>query len=488
MCATNYNCKSLRSINLGKINKIPLSSFNCCFNLSEISIPASVLTIGKDAFYRAGLKRLLIQDRQTNLSITSGFGTCPLDSVYIGGPIIYNTSSEAGYSPFYNHSSLRTVVINDNETKIYDNEFYMCNHLKSAKIGNGLKSIGQFAFSHCTLLQYLEFGSNLQTIGVNAFSDCVGVTTIISHAMTPPVCGAQALEDISMWDCTVYVPVGASTAYRQAPQWQNFFIEELIKRGDVNKDEKVNVGDISCIANIVLGKTSLDEYTSVAADVNADGTVNIGDIPCVAHYILYDTFASNVGQSRMAAPANQSVDIYLSDVEITNGQTTDVPISLDIENLNISALQFDLYIPRGLSVTINNDEYLITKNEERASGHTLDWFETDDNVMRVICYSLADKSFAGCNGDIIQVSVQANQDLAEGLYEMKLQNIVAANSANTFNLNDKEAVIHCSNETTGISNMIVKNENSQVYDVTGRKCSELSAGLHIKNGKKYIVK
>ena len=61
-----------------------------------------------------------------------------------------------------------------------------------------------------------SFGSAMQSIGKEAFSDCTAITKLISHAMTPPVCDSQALDDISKWVCTLSVPKGTVSSYQQA--------------------------------------------------------------------------------------------------------------------------------------------------------------------------------------------------------------------------------------------------------------------------------
>ena len=73
-------------------------------------------------------------------------------------------------------------------------------------VGNGVKSVGDWAFSSCFSLDHFSFGAGLEKIGKEAFSDCNNVTTIVSTRSVPPVCGDQALADISMFDCTVHVP------------------------------------------------------------------------------------------------------------------------------------------------------------------------------------------------------------------------------------------------------------------------------------------
>lgn len=151
------------------------------------------------------------------------FADCPLDEVYLGRKLSYNTSSSYGYSPFYRNTSLRSVEITDAETEVYDNEFYGCTNLQTLKIGNGVKSIGKWAFSGCSSLDYFSAGYQVETIGQEAFSDCTGLKNYYSFSIIPPVCGTQALDDINKWDCTLHVPAESSDEYMAADQWKDFF-------------------------------------------------------------------------------------------------------------------------------------------------------------------------------------------------------------------------------------------------------------------------
>jgi hypothetical protein len=156
------------------------------------------------------------------------FSDCPLDSVYIGRKITYETSGRCGYSPFYRNTSLRTVVVTDAETEICDNEFYGCSKLKNISVGNGITRIGNWAFSGCSSLDCAVLGENVASVGEEAFSDCANVTRILSKAKTPPTCGTQALDDINKWECILYVPNEAKSKYQAASQWRDFFfIEDL---------------------------------------------------------------------------------------------------------------------------------------------------------------------------------------------------------------------------------------------------------------------
>lgn len=154
------------------------------------------------------------------------FSSCPLDEVYIGRKLSYDTSSDHGYSPFYRNTSLRSVKITDAETQIYDNEFYGCSNLQEFSCGDGVESIGKWAFSGCSAMKTYASGSNVKTIGDEAFSDCTGLTSFSTSAAVPPTCGNQALDDINKWECVLHVPSESVDDYKAAEQWKEFFFVE----------------------------------------------------------------------------------------------------------------------------------------------------------------------------------------------------------------------------------------------------------------------
>ena len=296
--STFCDCIVLNSAKIGRgVKSIGRYAFSGCSVLPNIRIPQNVTSVADYAFRGCGnIKTVVMEDGDSELSLSSNgsnplFVDCPLDSVYIGRNILYETSAEYGYSPFYHNETLRTVVITDKETEISDNEFYSCTNLQSFKIGDGVTRFGNWAFSGCSSLKSLGFGTELQSIGQEAFSDCSAVTVIVSRTEIPPVCESQALEDINKWECTLYVPEGTSPDYQEADQWKDFwYMEEgapyVVIRGDVNGDEFVNMKDAIFVTNIILG---LEEATE-AADVNNDGKINIQDVMFIVNYIKNGKF------------------------------------------------------------------------------------------------------------------------------------------------------------------------------------------------------
>ena len=292
------NCSSLITLSLdNKITSLGEDAFRGCINLTQFIIPDFVTILNYDllkdcaslksirihkgikVIYDAfrgctNLSTLIIEDRNTSLKLSPNyygnvsFNDCKLDSVYIGGKIVYNTSSDYGYSPFYRNTSLRTVKISDAETTIYDNEFYGCTNLQNVSIGDNVKSIGKWAFSGCSSLKNFTFGSGLQSIGREAFSDCINITQISSKAVVPPTCDINALDDINKWNCKLFVPKTNINAYKQAPQWKEFFFIESTTGITNTVYNKAGLADVYTIDGTKrLSKASTDEINALPKGV-----------------------------------------------------------------------------------------------------------------------------------------------------------------------------------------------------------------------------
>ena len=275
-------CSSLVSIELRNVGSIGDDAFQNCSSAETLCIAPTVTSVGNSVFYGCSkIGDVTIEDRDTDLSFGYNyynskyeplFSSCPLDEVYIGGKIVYDTSSSRGYSPFYRNTSLRTVTITDKETTIYDNEFYGCTGLKNVKIGDGVTSFGKYAFSGCSAIESFEFGAHVETIGEEAFSDCTSMTKMTSHNPVPPICGTEALDDIVKWECTLYVPETAKEAYKAANQWKEFvFVESFNSTGIDNVPMKDN-GKTEAARYDMTGNKVSEAYKGIVIILYTDGT------------------------------------------------------------------------------------------------------------------------------------------------------------------------------------------------------------------------
>ena len=292
-----YLNTSLKAVTItDKETEVTAKEFFGCSNLQSVIVGSRVAKIGDFAFSGCSvLNTVIMSDGVSLLTLGSNgntplFSSCPLDSVYIGRNINYNTTQELGYSPFYRNASLRAIKIADIETEISANEFYGCTNLKSVDIGNGVRTIGDWAFSGCSSLMYFAFGSRMQTIGKEAFSDCTAVVEINSKSGVPPTCASQALDDINKWECKLYVPNGCIAIYQAANQWKEFFfIEEngfdSELKGDANCDGMVNAADIVIVVNYIMDNKTDNIHIS-AADANGDGVINAEDISKIVNIIM----------------------------------------------------------------------------------------------------------------------------------------------------------------------------------------------------------
>ena len=171
-----YYCENLQTIQLSQsLTVIKSYTFSNC-GLKEISIPGSVTSIENQAFTScSSLENLVFEDSEKTLNLgcnkdsgtdyTQGQGlfyNCPIQTLYIGRNLSYNTSKSCGYSPFcgletnawgtvLQNGKISSVAFGDKVTNIGERLLAGNPNLKSIKMGANISSISTYAFSGDTL-------------------------------------------------------------------------------------------------------------------------------------------------------------------------------------------------------------------------------------------------------------------------------------------------------------------------------------------------
>ena len=110
--------------------------------------------------------------------------------------IIENGVTSIGTSAFYSCSSLTSVIIPNSVVSIGRQAFCDCSTLTSVNIPNSVTSIETAIFQGCSSLTSVNIPNSVTSIGGNAFYNCSGLTSItIPNSVT-------SIEGYAFWNCS----------------------------------------------------------------------------------------------------------------------------------------------------------------------------------------------------------------------------------------------------------------------------------------------
>ena len=170
-------------------------AFSSCSNLSSITIPNSVTSIGDDAFsWCRGLTKvnyLGTVDKWVEINFEDSWANptyCAKD-LYINNELLTDvkitTADSIKNYAFYNYQSIKSVEIGESVTSIGSCAFDGCSELTSVNIGNSVTSIGDYAFYDCSGLTSVTIPNSVTSIGERAFYNCSGLTSVtIGNSVT----------------------------------------------------------------------------------------------------------------------------------------------------------------------------------------------------------------------------------------------------------------------------------------------------------------
>ena len=181
------------------VTAIGTNTFNNCVNLTYVSIPNTVATIGAAFSNCTSLESIVIPDSVTSLSGTF-YGCTNLSSVELS-----NSLEQIGsQSTFRDCTSLKQIILPESLREIGNYSFQDCTSLESIVIPGAVESIGGRAFSGCTNLKSVKIGSlndnytNTEIAIVDyAFSGCSGLTDLILGSSVKSIDGRYAFYGCS---------------------------------------------------------------------------------------------------------------------------------------------------------------------------------------------------------------------------------------------------------------------------------------------------
>lgn len=204
--------------------------------------------------------------------------------------------------------------------------------------------------------------------------------------------------------------------------------------GDVNADTYIDVADITATASHIVGRTS-SNFIEAAADVNNDTYVDVADITLIAKAIVGTTTLSakimSKSVSRSSAYVNTTVDALPFHI---NPSTTAQLMKINLNNPSekISGMQFDLYLPEGITVDKNIRgtayDYIFDSESNRtdAAYHSVVSGDQIDGAIRFLCSSNSAELILGDGGPVFNIKLSASSEMLAGIYAFEMKNIVVS--------------------------------------------------------------
>ena len=205
--AAFQNTKIRKILNLGSISIIdgagdsvgPYGSYGAwgafknCKELTDVTLPSSLTTIGIRAFY--GCSALASMNFPSSLTTI-------------------------GQGAFYGCSALASMNFPSSLTTIGKSAFQNCTSLTEITLPAGVTSIQKTAFAQCTSLAEIALPDTLTGIEEGAFIGCSSLQYIRIEATTPPT--LSATNAIPSTIGAIYVPDESVAAYQAATNWSSF--------------------------------------------------------------------------------------------------------------------------------------------------------------------------------------------------------------------------------------------------------------------------
>ena len=235
--------------------------------------------------------------------------------------------------------------------------------------------------------------------------------------------------------------------------------------GDADGNGKVNVLDYQKVVNMILDPTlapAADSDLFLVTDVNQNEAIEVGDLSGIVNIIMGRDWNGEAA-ARGAYAINESLTMATSQTQVGTQR-----IAISLKNVKeYTAFQLDVVLPEGMTI-VGKD-----LTDRAGDSHSLWSRSQQDGSIRFLASSIKGETFSGNSGAVFYIDVETDNSYMGG--DVEVLNILFSDA----NANMRSFTIS-GGEVTGIGSLsTVENLKQQVYDLGGKIKNGLKKGINI---------
>ena len=418
-------CPALTSVTLGENLKfIKTSAFENCTALSNIVLPSSLQVIDSRAFYNTALVSVSVPSSVVNI------GKDAFEQIYALKEIKVDEANTV-------YSDINGVLCSKTKTVLFR---YPNSKGKTYTVPNTIKKIYDGAFSYCLDLESVIFPASVISIGDNIFNWGGGYRPklkSITFLNPEPANLVSSFNGVSK-DVFILVPKQSVNRYRNTYRWNEMNIKaigsiaESITMGAA--ELTLEVGNESQLQCTVLPETAENKtVTWNTTDANVVTVDEMGNLIAVSEGEAVVSATTNDGTNLVtnckikvvgakATDINQFKDvIYVENTKAFIGKNATLSIRMKHET-DVAGFQFNMLLPEGFSIKkISRGEGISGLDENDENIYTFKTSDKNDGSRFFLCYSVTNTAMPKGDIEIAKVEVNVPENIEAGEYGIILK-------------------------------------------------------------------
>ncbi len=235
--------------------------FYGCYNLSSLTLPDGLVSIGERAIDASSLSKIVIPKSVSSVATLTSHAFARNNN-------LLSLSVEEGNSTYDSRDNCNAIIFTQTNQLVIGT--------KRTNIPSTVHGISSYAFKGVQHLEHITLPDNIKLIEACAYAECVDIEQVTSFIEAPFAIHDNTFEASVYQTATLRVPNGTKELYANTDGWRNFLhIEEMnatIVATDEGSEEQgtgaiVEINDDGETGTLIDGKGILDWWYIISARI-----------------------------------------------------------------------------------------------------------------------------------------------------------------------------------------------------------------------------